>query len=110
MCSISVTPFGKSAQIYKYIYFSAKRATTTNTNDVPTGTIGTPTDKRATTTNTNDATTGTIGTPTHESVFAKIAGTIAGISVALVAVIIMGVIYFRRTQENEIRRHTEHER
>ena len=66
--------------------------------------------KSATTTNTNDATTVTIGTPTDKSVAAKMAGIIAGISVALVAVIIMGIIYFRRTQENEIRRHTEHER
>ena len=66
--------------------------------------------KRATTTNKNDPTTGTIGTPTDKSVTAKLAGTIAGISVALVAAIIMGIIYLRRGQANEIRRHTKHER
>ena len=66
--------------------------------------------KRATTTDTNDATTGTIGTPTDKNVTAKIAGIIAGISVVLVAVIIVGINYLRRRQENEIRRHTKHER
>ena len=55
--------------------------------------------KRATTTNKSD-----------ESNTVKTVAIIAGISVAPVAVIMVGIICFRRRQENKIRRHTINER